>query len=179
MQSTTAATLGRWASLWLWIFLLAGLSGCMHPISRGVMATVDKDRIFSEVIEDPEAYINSTVLWGGVIEKAIHGPEGTELTVRQAPLDSKGYPRTDASEGEFMAHTLRPLNPNIFLKGTKVTLAGEVYGIVEKKLGSAVYPCPMVRVIEIHAWTKMWGGFPIARGWTVDQYGPSARGMAR
>ena len=179
MGCSAGATLGRWASLWLWIFFLAGPYGCMHPISKDVRMAVDKDQTFSEIIQDPEAYINSTVLWGGVIEKAIHGPDGTELIVRQAPIDSKGYPRTDISEGEFMVHTLRHLNPEIFLRGTKVTIAGEIYGVAERKLGPVGYPCPMVRVIEIHAWTKRWGSFPIARGWQVDQYSPSTRGMVR
>jgi len=179
MRWMTGAALGRRASLWLWIFFLVGLSGCMHTISKGVMATVDKDRTFSAVIEDPKANVGSTVLWGGVIEKATAGPEGTELIVRQSPLDSKGYPQTDASEGEFIAHAFRPLNPEIFLKGMKVTVAGEIVDVAEKKLGPARYPCPIVRVTEIHAWTKRWGIFPISRGWEFSQYGPSARRMAR
>lgn len=143
------------------------------------MATVDKDRTFSAVIENPKANVGSTVLWEGVIEKATAGPEGTELIVRQSPLDSKGNPQTDASEGEFIANTLRPLNPEIFLKGMKVTVAGKIDDVAEKKLGPARYPCPIVRVTEIHVWTKRWGIFPISRGWEFNQYGPSAQITAR
>jgi len=179
-RCTTGAALARWALLWSWIFFFAGLSGCMSPISKGVMARGDKGQTFSAVMQNPAAYINSTVLWGGVIEKAIHGPEGTELIVRQAPLDSKGYPQTDSSEGEFIAHTLRHLNPEIFLKGMKVTVGGEIDDVAEIKLGPQRYPCPRVQVIEIHAWTrKIWGIFPISQGWQFNQYGPSAQGMAR
>jgi len=175
MRSTTGATLGRWALVWLGIFFLVVLSGCMHPASKSLMATFDKGKAFSEVIQDPEAYINSAVLWGGVIEKAIHGPEGTDLIVRQAPLDSKGYPQIDSSEGEFIAHTLRLLNPEIFLKGMEVTVAGEIDDVAERRTGLVRYPCPMVRVIEIHAWTKnIMVTFPISRGWEFNQYGPSA-----
>ena len=107
----------------------------MHPISKSIMATVDKDRTFSAVMEDPQANVGSTVLWGGVIEKATDGPNGTELIVRQSPLDSEGYPQTQSSEGEFIARTLRRLNPEIFVKGMKVTVAGEIDNVAEKNWG--------------------------------------------
>jgi starvation-inducible outer membrane lipoprotein len=180
MHGTAGSAMGRWIFLWLWIFFLAGLSGCMYPISKGVMATVDKDQTFSAVMQDPGAYINSTVLWGGVIEKALDGPEGTELIVRQSLLDSKGYPQTDSSEGDFIVHTFQHLSPEVFLKGTKVTVAGKIDEGAGKKLDPAGDPLPVVRVIEIHAWTeRRWGSFPLFRGWEFSLYGPSAQGMAR
>jgi len=157
MRRMSGATLGRWTSLWVWIFLSAGLSGCMQPISKDVMATVDRDRTFSVVIENPKAYIGSIVLWGGVIEKVVHGPEETKLIVIQSPLDAKKYPQTDATYGEFVAHTPQFLDPLIFQGGMGITLAGEIDGIEEKELGPEGYPRPLVRVIEIHAWTERWG----------------------
>ena len=179
-RCTTEAALSRWASICLGIFFLVVLSGCMYPISKGVMATIDKDQTFSAVMQDPGAYKNSTVLWGGVIEKALDGPEGTELIVRQSPLDSKGYPQTDSSEGDFIAHAIQHLSPEVFLKGTKVTVAGKIDEGAGKKLGPAEDPLPVVRVIEIHAWTeRRWGSFPISRGWEFTLYGPSTQGMAR
>ena len=52
--------------------------------------------------------------------------------------------------------------------------------VAEKQLGPARYPCPIVRIIEIHAWTKKkWGIFPISQGWEFNQYGPSERRTAR
>ncbi len=182
IESSIGTALGRWASLWLWIFFLAGLSGCMHPISRGVMATVDKDRTFSAVTQDPEANIGSTVLWGGIIGKVLHEPGETKLIVSQAPLNSKGYPQTEATDREFVAHTPQSLDPQIFRIGMKVTIAGEIDGVEEKELGPEEDPCPVVRVIEIHAWAERrwkWGSFPIARGWEFNQYGPSAQGIVR
>ena len=176
IRCTAGATLAGWALLWLGISLLAGLSGCMYPISKGVMATVDKDQTFSAVTQDPETYIDSTVLWGGVIEKVLYGPEGTELIVRQSPLDSKGYPQTDSSEGDFIAHTPRHLPPEDFLKGTKVTVAGKIDEVAGKKLNPQGSPLAMVRVIEIHAWTeRRWGSFPIFRGWELSLYGSQER----
>ena len=182
MRGTTGTTLGRWGLLWLWIFLLAGLSGCVHPISKNVMATVDKGQTFSVVIQDPEAYIGSIVLWGGVIEKVLPGPGETRLIVSQTPLSSKGYPQTDATYGEFVAHTPRFLDPEIFRSEMKITIAGEIDGVEEKELGPEEVPRPLVRVIEIHAWPeRRWslGSFPIFRGWEFNQYGASAQMFSR
>ena len=157
-----------------WIFLVAGLFGCVQSFSPIVLDTVEKDRTFSVVIQSPKAFIGSIVLWGGVIEKVLQGPEGTKLVVLQTPLNQRGYPQTDTSEGEFIAHTPRSLDPGIFQSGTKITLAGEIDGVEEKDFGPEEYPRPLVRVIEIHAWTEIiWGIFPISRkGWEVDELGP-------
>jgi starvation-inducible outer membrane lipoprotein len=182
MRCRTGATLVRWASLWLLIFFLAGLAGCMHSISKGVMATVDKDRTFSAVIQDPEANVGSTVLWGGVIEKVFHESGETKLIVSQAPLNSKGYPQTEATDREFVAHTPQFLDPQTFHNGMKVTIAGEIDGVEEKELGPEKDPRPMVRVIEIHAWTENrwgWGSFRISRGWELNLNAPSVQGLNR
>ena len=182
MRCRTGATLVRWASLWLFIFFLAGLSGCMHPISKGVRATVDKDRTFSAVIQDPEANVGSTVLWGGVIEKVFQEFGETKLIVSQAPLNSKGYPQTEATDREFVAHTPQSLDPQTFHNGMKVTIAGEIDGVEGKELGPEGDPRPIVRVIEIHAWTESrwgWGSFRISRGWELNMNAPSVQGWNR
>ena len=167
------ATSGRWAVFCLGIFFLAGLFSCIHPVSKIVMETVDQKLAFSVVIQNPKAYVGSIVLWGGVIENAVYGPEGTKLIVIQTLLDARGYPQTSTSEGEFIAHTLQSLDLQVFQSGTKVTIAGEIDGVEEKKLGPMEYPRPLVRVIEIHAWTeRLWGIFPLTKGWKIDQSGP-------
>jgi outer membrane lipoprotein len=155
MRRTTGANLGGWWALFgLWIFFFAGLSGCMPPISKDVMDTVDRDLPFSRVIENPKAYIGSIILWGGVIDKFVPGPEETRLLVIQCPLDAQSHPLTDATYGEFVAHTPRSLDPLIFRRGMAITLAGEIDGVQEKELGPEEVPRPLVRVIEIHAWTE-------------------------
>ena len=154
----------------------------MHPISKGVLATVDKDRTFSAVIQDPEANVGSTVLWGGVIEEVFHEPGETKLIVSQAPLNSKGYPQTEATDREFVAHISQSLDPQIFRKGMKVTIAGKIDGVEEEEIGPEEDPRPMVRVIEIHAWAESrwrWGSFRISRGWELNLNTPSIQGWTR
>ena len=164
---------GKEAVLWALILFFAALSGCVYPFSPNVLDTVEKHLTFEVVIENPKAYIGSVVLWGGVIRMVMIGPEGTQLIVTQIPLDSKGYPEAGATQGDFIAHTSRQLDLKIFHKDTKVAVAGEIDGVNEGQQGPMGYPRPVVRVIEIHARTeRLWGIFPLSKGWEVDELGP-------
>ena len=171
---------GKEAVLWAWILFSAVLSGCVHSFSPIVLDTVEKHLTYEVVIQNPKAHIGSVVLWGGVIRTVMIGPEGTQIIVTQTPLDSKGYPGAGATEGDFIAHTSRQLDLKIFQRDTKVTVAGEIDGVNEGEQGPMEYPRPVVRAIEIHAWTgRLWGIFPLTKGWQVDELGPSPSPFSR
>ena len=160
----------QWAAGGIGAFFFIGLCGCLPPISKAVMGTVEKDQTFSVVIENPKAYIGSIVLWGGSIEKTLYGAEGTRLIVIQNPLDSKEYPRTEITEGEFIIYTPQRLDREIYRKGTKITVAGKIDGVEEEELRGMRYSRPRVRMIEIHPWgQKLRGVFPLTPGWQVNQ----------
>ncbi len=151
------------------IFFLA-LCGCARSISKDTMAKVDTEKTFSVVMQNPQAYIGSTVLWGGVIENIQQGPGETKLIVSQAPLNPNGYPRTEAADREFLAHTSRPLDPQIFHRGSEITLVGEIDALEKSRFGGDD-TFPVLRIIEIHAWARNWGRYPITRGWEINQSG--------
>ncbi len=148
----TRPTPGRWPSFWLLVSFLAVLCSCGPPISKKVLETVDRGLTFSSFIENPNAYNGRIVRWGGVIEKFVPGSAETRLIVTQCPLDNKGYPQTDTTYGEFVARTTDFLDPRIFRRGMVITLAGMVDGM-EEELDPEKIPRPLVRVIEIQAWT--------------------------
>ena len=150
----TGPSLNNWVSLWLWIFLLAVTSGCAQPISRDVMATVDRQLTFSAVIDNPKAYIGQVVLWGGVVERYVPGPGQTRLIVEQYPVDAKGRPQMDATYGEFVVFTPDRLDPLSFRKEMVITVAGMIEGVEETEDGPQKILRPVVRVIEIHSWAE-------------------------
>ncbi len=155
------------------IFLLLMLLGCAHPISQATRDLVKSDLTFLTVMENPRRYIGSVVLWGGSVEKTLAGTE-TTLLINQMPLDSRGYPNDETTQGEFIAHTPQSLNLEVYQKGIKVTMAGEIDGVEEENLGPMKYPRPRIRIMEIHPWgERVWGIFPLnRRGWEVDNTGP-------
>ncbi len=157
----------------LGLFCLA-VVGCAHPVSRSTRDLVNTELTYSMVMQNPKTYIGSIVLWGGAVEKVLMGAE-TTLLINQMPLNGQDHPKTEETEGEFIAHTPQPLDLEVYRKGTKVTLAGEIDGVEEKDLGPMEYARPRVRIMEIHPWEeRLWGIFPLSRkrGWEVDEGGP-------
>ncbi len=165
---------GLWRMRSLSVLVLFFLLGCVHPLSSRDLKTVEKELTFSRVIENPRAYFGGIVLWGGVIRSLTQGPAGTDMIITQCPLDNKGSPQTEVTQGEFMAYTVRRLDPEIFHQETKVSLVAEFYGLEEEKWGPEEYPRPRVRIIQIYAWIpRIWGIFPVTRkGWEVEEVGP-------
>jgi len=160
-------------SSWGWIFMLVGMLGCGPLLSKESLKAVDRELTFSEVIEDPDSYVGSTVLWGGTIGENIPEPEGTKVVVTQAPLDRRGFPQIETTFGEFIAHTPLYLDPGTYRSGRKITIAGEIEGVEETQSGPMEYPRPVLKVLDMYLWDeKLWGVFPLTRGWKVDQEGP-------
>jgi outer membrane lipoprotein len=171
--------LQRRPPIWLYIFLFAGISACAypitkdaHPISKDLLARIDKKKTYAEVMKSPEEHIGADVLWGGIIERVRLGGGKTILIVNQAPLNSHGYPQTGAMDGDFVAHTARALDPQVFREGRKVTMAGEIDRIDKGGAGSEEKTFPVVRIKEIHAWTSTPGRFQITKGWEFNQFNP-------
>lgn len=165
--------LGRYRGIGAGFFFCLMLLGCAHPFSQKTRDLVDKDLTFSTVMQNPRTYIGSVVLWGGSVEKSLAGAE-TTLVINQMPLDPRGYPNDESTQGEFIAHTLQSLNLEVYQKGIKVTVAGEIDGVEEENRGALKYTRPKIRIMEIHPWAeRVWGIFPLnRRGWEVDNTGP-------
>lgn len=141
-------------------FLLFGLfllmiSGCAYPISKELRQEARKDLTFSMVLQDPTAYIGSIVLWGGRIIETIPQPEGSEIIVLETPLDYEEMPEAAKySRGRFIAKSSKLLDPEIYKKGKKITLAGEIIGKETRPMGKAQYTYPVVMIKELYLWKK-------------------------
>ncbi len=157
-------------AIWFFMFVFIGILGCASSISKEVMEKVDMEKTFPAVMENPQASIGSTVLWGGVIENIRQDAGETKIIVSQAPLDARGYPRNDTADREFIAHTSRTLDTQTFRRGSKITLVGEIDGMEKSRFGGDE-AFPVVRIIEIHAWKRDWDRFSISRGWEINQTG--------
>jgi outer membrane lipoprotein len=136
------------------LFLLM-ISGCAYPISKELRQEATKDLTFSIVLQDPTAYIGSIVLWGGRIIETIPQTEGSEILVLETPLDYLEEPEADKySQGRFIGKSSKLLDPEIYKKGKKITLAGEIIGKETRPLGKARYTYPVVMIKELYLWKK-------------------------
>jgi starvation-inducible outer membrane lipoprotein len=179
-ESETASSLSKRKAGWGILFRVFALgawvmaaSACAHPISSLVRAEADPTLTLAKVLENPKAYLGSIVIWGGVISKVSRGAEGSRLLVIQAPLDSHGRPQTQETQGAFIARTSESLDPRVYRRGLKITLAGDIEAVEEKNLGPMEYPRPVLRIIEIHPWKEEL--FPLTHGnWEGGLYAPAS-----
>jgi len=159
---------------------LLGAAGCVsYPISKQVreQAQATKDVSFLTIWENPDAYKGRTVIWGGRILKTVNETNGGFVYVLQAPLDSQEWPKsTKFSQGRFMARSSSFLDPEVYRKGAKITIAGELSGTEAQNVDKTSYACPVVRLREAYFWSQdpanYAGSPPWGWGWSgpYEQY---------
>jgi outer membrane lipoprotein len=129
------------------------LSGCAHVISPEIRAQVNRNLTFRMVLQNPDAHRGATVIWGGVIVDTQNRRGVTDLVVVETPLKYGDFPSDwDSYQGRFIARTRRFLDPAVFSRGAKVTVAGTVAGEETRPLGATVYHYPVIDVRELHLW---------------------------
>lgn len=143
-------------SLWALIGVVALLStGCAHAISESLRAQAEPSLPFAHLRANPEAYKDRTVILGGEILHTENLQQGTRLEVLQRSLDRTEAPvRTDATGGRFMAMCPEYLDPAVYARGRRITIAGRVLGSYTGKVGEVEYIYPLISCEEVHLWPR-------------------------
>jgi outer membrane lipoprotein len=171
--------------LWFLLFSLTLiLSGCAHVISKDLRKKSDLSLTLNQVRQNPEAFKGKQVVWGGEIIEALNQKDGTtQVEVFQKPLGRKGEPKeTVTSEGRFLILADQYLDPYLFRKGKKITVAGEIQGEKIKPLGEMDYRYPLLLSKQIYLWPEYyyrpypyyyynpWWGYPYWWGFRIGIY---------
>ncbi len=144
---------GRRRRLFGLALLLPALSACAPAISRSLQQQVDPTLTFAALTSDPEAHKGRIVILGGVIAQTTPKPGQTEVEIVQRPLDYFLEPQTtDTSLGRFLVVADRFLDPLIFRKDRKITVAGEVRGSELRPLADMQYRYPVIAGQEVKLW---------------------------
>ena len=140
------------------LFLFFGLLplifffGCL-PISKQLRAQADKTLTFQQVIQNPDAYKGKIVIWGGEVVETLNQKDGTSLIiVLQRPLDWTEEPEFRRSQGRFIVLAQGYVDPYVFRRGRRITVAGEIEGRKVMRLGELEYPYPLLRSKQIYLW---------------------------
>ena len=134
------------------LFLMILFSGCT-PISKELRAQADRTLSFQQVIQNPETYKGKIVIWGGEIIETTNQKDGTTLIViLQRPLDWMQEPKIQRSEGRFIILVEGYVDPYVFRRGKRITVAGEILGKKLMRLGELEYPYPLLRSKQIYLW---------------------------
>ena len=135
--------------------LSAGLfSGC-SVISRDIQQEAAPEVDFASLKRKTNAYTGKTVILGGYILETRNLANETRITVLQAPLDISDKPAgRDRSEGRFLAVYNGFLDPVIYEKDRKITVAGKITGTQSVQINQHEYALPVLRSRELHLWQK-------------------------
>ena len=159
------------SSMSLWVMLgaiVALLSGCASTsfIPASLQTQVDQTLTFSQLKESPDSYRGRLLVLGGEVLTAKRLKDGTRIAVLQLPLDGSQKPEMDrtASEGRFLAIQKGFLDPATLPEGTRVTLVGEVTGVLTLPLDETEYAYPTLEIKTLKVWPD----------WTARQDGSTA-----
>ena len=138
------------------LLIAAGvIAGCAPALSKHIRDQAKPPIPFPELQKSAERYEGRVVIYGGYILDTANNPNGSVLTILQAPLDSSNEPVSqDLSQGRFLLVSKKFLDPEIYSKGRKITVGGKVTGAVSKTLDNRLYSYPEIEALEIHLWPK-------------------------
>ena len=157
------------------LFLLILFAGCA-PISKDLRAQADRTLSFHQVFQNPEAVKGKIVIWGGEIVETINQKDGTTLiVVLQRPLDWLEEPKIQRSEGRFIILVGGYVDPYVFRRGRRITVAGEILGRKVMRLGELEYPYPLLQSKQIYLWGEYYyspSPYPYYPWGYYGSYGP-------
>jgi outer membrane lipoprotein len=115
---------------------------------------VDRMVSFRDVQASPESYKGRVLVLGGEVLKAKRLHDSTQIELLQLPLKDGDEPSLDRqqSQGRFLALQQEFLDPATMVKGTRVTIVGEVSGVKTDRLDDVEYRYPTLIVKHLHVW---------------------------
>lgn len=137
------------------LFLLVG--GCAAPISKSFRQATTPGVTFPMVFENPDGFLGNTVIWGGSIIKTVTTQTGSKIYILQSPLDPGEKPQSsDLSRGRFIVTTDSMLDPLVYSKWRKLTVAGKVTSkkIVTHSTSGNSYIYPVVQSEQLYLWPR-------------------------
>jgi outer membrane lipoprotein len=110
---------------------------------------------FKTLVQKSDKYLGNTVILGGYILEIQNLPDKSSLKVLQVPLGWGENPKSrDDSEGRFIISHQGFLDPEIYSRDRKVTVAGTIVGTVVEKIDEFAQSYLKIEGREIHLWPK-------------------------
>jgi outer membrane lipoprotein len=138
------------------VILAVLLASCAPVLRKDYMEAGIRDVSLSEVKQDPEQFKGRLFILGGIIVSTKLTDKGSLIEAIHVRVDSKGY-LEGGTDGRFLA--LYPkeagmLDPQIYHKGRRITLAAEFMGERRGKIDEAKYVFPFFVIKEYHLWEE-------------------------
>ena len=110
---------------------------------------------FKTLVSKADHYIGDTVILGGYILETKNSADQSTLAVLQSPLGFGQEPKSkDHTQGRFIVLHKGFLEPEVYAKDRKITVAGTVIGQVAEKVDGFLHPYVKIQSIELFLWPK-------------------------
>jgi outer membrane lipoprotein len=110
---------------------------------------------YKTLMKQVDNYKGKTVILGGYILETQNLADKSIVKVLQVPLGLGENPKSkDMSEGRFIILQKGFLDPEIYKKDRKITVAGTIAGIVSEKVNHFAQPYLEIESREIYLWPK-------------------------
>ena len=140
------------------VLLVLLLFSCAPVLNRDMMKEGNREVSFNRLRQDPAAFKGLLYIFGGVIVQTKLTQSGSQIEALQVPVDRNGHFRDrGTSEGRFLALVPaeeRMLDPEVFSKGRRVTLAAEFMEVRKDRIDEMEYLYPVFRIRQIHLWPR-------------------------
>ncbi len=139
--------------LGVYFVFMAGCSG-VQVVPKDLEEQVNRDISFSQLLEAPLEHKGQVLVLGGQVLSAKRLKHGTQIEVLQLPLNRQMEPveSLQKSKGRFLALQKEFLDPATLPLGTRVTVVGEVSGMVTLPLDETTYDFPTLVIKHLRVW---------------------------
>lgn len=132
------------------------MAGCssVQVVPKDMEDRVNRDISFVQLLENPLPYKGQILVVGGQVLSAKRLKDGTQIEVLQLPLNRNMQPveSLQKSRGRFLALQEEFLDPATLPLGTRVTVVGEVSGMVTLPLDETTYDFPTLVIKSLTVW---------------------------
>ena len=156
------------------VLLVLSLVSCVSAIRTDYMEQGTKNPSLAALIQNPDMHRDRLFILGGVVARTTLKAEGSEIEALYVPVDNLGYPQgTVSSSQRFLALYPREqgiLDPLIYQRNRRITIAGVFTGIVRGKVDEMEYVFPLFRIKQVYLEPKrpaavyyyypVWWGYP-------------------
>ncbi|GBD99170.1 outer membrane protein slp precursor [bacterium BMS3Abin07] len=144
--------------LLLIILISITLISCVPVIRKELLNSASREIPFSGLRINPDLYAGKLFVLGGIVVKTKVTADGSRIEAIYVPVDSNGYLQDIELPGNrFMAIYPKQqglLDPLIYRKGRKITIAGEFTGTQTGKIGEMEYKFPVFEIKDIYLWNE-------------------------
>ena len=161
----------------LMVGLILLFTASCSVMSRQIRAESEPSVGYRSLVKEVDTYIGKTVILGGYVLETENLSDKTTVVILQAPLGMRDEPKSkDDTEGRFIVSYKGWLDPLVYTKNRRITVAGVVVGLTSEKAESCPHPCLKIDNREIHLWPEYfypprhyWSGWP----WPRHPWSPS------